>query len=98
MTTTAQDARTQPPLDTLDDYLAWVETLAADGDDLQPLVTMLLTEKFQTQEALEKVRQHQQELREEIEALCAPEQYPVVVTAVHLNGRPSVEVAGHGGR
>ena len=98
MTTTAEDTRAQPKLETLDDYLAWVESLAADGADLQPLVTMLLTEKFETQAALEQVRQDHEALRAEIEALCAPEQYPVVVTAVHLSGRPSVEVAGNGGR
>ena len=36
MTTTAQDKRTQPKLDTLDDYLAWVETLAAVEPKLGP--------------------------------------------------------------
>ena len=98
MSTTAEDTRTTPALQTLADYLAWVETLVDDGADLQPLVNMLLQEKFETQTALEQVRQHHLELREEIETLCAPEQYPVVITAVHLDGRPTVEVAGNGGR
>jgi proteasome-associated ATPase len=99
MSTTAEDTRTTPPsLTTLDEYVAWVETLVADGADLQPLVNMLLQEKFETQAALEQVRLHHEELREEIEALCAPEQYPVVITAIHLDGRPTVEVAGNGGR
>src|SRR4029079_3758204 len=98
MTTTAEQKRTQPKLETLDDYLAWVEARPADGAALQPLVTMLLTEKFETQAALEQVRQHHEVLRAEIEALCAPEQYPVIVTAIHLTGKPSVEVSGNGGR
>jgi proteasome-associated ATPase len=101
MTTTAtgEETRVEPALSTLEDYLSWVETLVADGADLQPLVNMLLQEKFQNQAALEQVRAHQAALRDQIEALCAPEQYPVVVTAVHATGAGrSVEVAGHGGR
>jgi proteasome-associated ATPase len=99
MSTTAEQTRTQPTLETLDDYLAWVETLVADGADLQPLVNMLLQEKFETQAAMEQVRQHHEELRAEIEALCTPEQHPVVITSVHPGGaRPTVEVAGPCGR
>src|ERR1700722_2583213 len=48
--------------------------------------------------ALEKVRSNQETLREHIEILCAPEQYPVVITAVQTAGSLSVEVAGNGGR
>jgi proteasome-associated ATPase len=100
MTTTvmSEETRIEPTLDTLENYLSWVETLVADGADLQPLVTMLLQEKFETQAALEQVRAHQEELRQEMESLCAPEQYPVVITAVHTTGRLTVEVAGYGGR
>src|SRR5215208_7028945 len=97
-TTNGEATRPAPKLQTLADYLAWVEQLDADGADLQPLVNTLLQEKFATQAALEQVRAHHEELRHEIEALCAPEQYPVVITAVHSAGRFSVEVAGHGGR
>jgi proteasome-associated ATPase len=96
MSTTAEEQQTAPAPETLEDYLAWVETLVADGADLQPLVNRLLQEKFETQAALEQVRQHHEVLRGEIEALCSPEQYPVVITAVHLTGRPTVEVAGNG--
>lgn len=98
MTTTAQDTLTRPNLDTLEGYLAWVEQLAEGGADLHALVTSLVTEKFQTQDALEQVRQHQESLRNEIEALCTPEQHPVIITSVHLDGRPTAEVAGPVGR
>jgi len=99
-TVNGEAARAAPvkKLETLEDYLAWVEQLANEGADLQPLVNTLLQEKFETAAALEQVRAHQQALREEIEALCMPEQYPVVITAVHTAARLSVEVAGYGGR
>src|SRR5947209_4793362 len=97
-TTMAEQTRARPALETLDDYLAWVGNLVDEGDDLQPLVNMLLQEKFETMAALEQVREHHQELREYIEALCSPEQHPVVITAVHAAGRLSVEVAGGVGR
>ena len=45
-TTMRQETRVEPALNTLEDYLAWVETLVEDGADLQPLVNMLLQEKF----------------------------------------------------
>jgi proteasome-associated ATPase len=98
MSTTATngEARAEMPLETLEDYLAWVELLANDGEDLQPLVTRLVQEKFATQAALEQVRAHQEELRQELAALCAPEQYPVVITSVQDHGRLTVEVAGCG--
>jgi proteasome-associated ATPase len=100
MTTTAtkQETRVEPDLNTLEGYLSWVERLVDDGTDLQPLVNMLLQEKFETQTALEKVRAHQEMLRGEIETLCMPEQYPVVITSVNGDSQPTVEVAGNGGR
>lgn len=97
-TLNGEQKHAQPALNTQDEYLAWVDQLVDDGADLQPLVTMLVQEKFATQEALETVRLHQQELREEIEALCAPEQYPVVITGIHETGRFTVEVACAGAR
>jgi proteasome-associated ATPase len=86
-----------PPLNTLEEYLAWVERRADEGDDLQPLVQLLLQEKFQMQEALAQVREHQEILREEIEALCTPEQYPAVVTAADPEAA-TAEVACCGAR
>jgi proteasome-associated ATPase len=82
-----------PVLNTLEDYLAWVEKLDDEGVNLLPLVNELLEEKFQTQTALTTVRAHQEELREEIEALCSPEQYPAVITGIHDADRLTVEVA-----
>jgi proteasome-associated ATPase len=83
---------------TLEEYQACVEGLRARGADLGPLVLDLVKEKLQTQAALDEVRQRQEQLREEIEALCAPEQYPAVITGVHANGRMSVEVASGSAR
>jgi proteasome-associated ATPase len=97
-TTTSTETRVEPALTTLEGYLGWVETLVDDGTELGPLVQMLVREKFQMQEALEKVRANQEVLREHVEALCAPEQYPVVLTAVFTEGPAEVEVSGHGGR
>jgi proteasome-associated ATPase len=76
-----------------------VEALGDEGADLQPLVNMLLEEKFELQAALGQVRERQEELRAELAALCAPEQYLAVLTAVYgLDGPlPSVEVAAGGG-
>jgi proteasome-associated ATPase len=86
------------PPQTLEEHVAWVEAMRATGTDLGPLVHNLLKEKFTLQEALAEVRARQEELREEIEALCAPEQYPAVITGVHTNGRTAVEVAAGGAR
>src|SRR5262249_34265886 len=100
MSTTATQARTKPSQpQTLEEHIAWVQKLKAEGADLQPLVNPLLQEKFETQAAWEQIRRHHEALREEIETLCSPEQYPVVITGVHtLDERPTVEVAGNGSR
>src|SRR5688500_17730046 len=90
---TIAEAPVPPQLNTLEDYQAYVDTLVADGTDLQPLVGVLLEEKFKLQGALEQVRAFQEELREEIEALCSPEQYPVVLTGIYEGDRLTVEVA-----
>jgi proteasome-associated ATPase len=86
-------AAPNPPPQTLEEYQAWLEALRTCGADLAPLAHDLIKEKFLMQGALEEVRARQEQLREEIEALCAPEQYPAVITGVHANGRMSVEVA-----
>jgi proteasome-associated ATPase len=98
MSTTTTNNGTTPELKTLDDYRTWVESLADEGVDLQPLVNTLLEEKFALQAALEQVRAVQQRLRAELEALCDPEQYAAVITAVPDNGRLSVDVAAGGTR
>ena len=97
-TATLEQPQAPPRLETLDDYVAWVGQLVDEGDDLQPLVNMLLTEKFETSAAMEQIREHHEEMREYIEILCMPEQHPVVITAVHTSPRLSVEVAGGVGR
>jgi proteasome-associated ATPase len=81
------------PPKTLEEYQAWVESLDDAGADLLPLVHGLLREKFELQASLDEVRLHQEALREEMAALCAPEQYPAVITGVHANSRSAVEVA-----
>src|SRR5579872_5195080 len=78
---------------TLEEQLVWLELLSDEGADLRPLTEGLLREKFQLTAALQEVREHQEELRREIEALCTPEQHPAVITGVHLNGQAAVEVA-----
>jgi proteasome-associated ATPase len=85
-----------PPAETLPEHVAWVRALHAAGRSLLPVAEKLLVEKFTLQEALAQVRAHQEELRTEIEALCAPERYPAVITGVHRNGDLSVEVHGAG--
>lgn len=104
MSTTVSNGKAKTPalmpekLTTLEEHLAWVGTLNEAGVDLQPVIHALLEEKFQTQEVLAQVRAHQEALREEIEALCSPELYPVVVTGVQEGGRLTVEVAAGGGQ
>jgi proteasome-associated ATPase len=82
---------------TLNEHLKWVQKLVAEGQDLQPLVISLFEEKFQLHQVIKEVRAHQEAMREEITALCAPECYPVVITAVPASGE-TVEVATGGGR
>jgi proteasome-associated ATPase len=94
----AAPANGNAPPQTLEEHLARVEAMRAAGIDLGPLLHSLLREKFTLQEALVEVRARQEELRQEIEALCAPEQYPAVITGVHANGRTAVEVASGGAR
>lgn len=81
------------PPKSLEDYQAWIDSLYAAGANMQPLIHGLLKEKFQLQEALDEVRLHQEALREEMAALCAPPQYPAVITGVAVNGQTTVEVA-----
>jgi proteasome-associated ATPase len=82
----------------LDEYLAWVHALAAAGRNLLPVTETVLREKFALQDAVDQLRAHHEALREELEALCAPERYPAVITGVHRNGALSVEVHGAGQR
>ena len=91
------DPTTTPPTK-LDEYLAWVQALAATGRPLLPVAENLVREKFALQQAVDQLRAHHEALREEIESLCAPERYPAVITGVHRNGDLSVEVHGAGQR
>jgi proteasome-associated ATPase len=94
-----QNAKTEAtPSAKLDDYLAWVQALAASRANLLPVAETLLREKFALQEAVTQLRAHHEALREEIDTLCAPERYPAVITGVHRNGDLSVEVQGAGQR
>ena len=52
----------------LDDYLAFVQALAATGRGLLPVTENLLREKFALQEAVDQLRTHHEALREEIES------------------------------
>jgi proteasome-associated ATPase len=93
MALTKNNKHATAPPQTLEEYQAWVESLRARGADLGPLAHDLIKEKFLMQGALAEVRARQEQLRQEIEALCEPEQHPAVITGVHANGRMSVEVA-----
>jgi proteasome-associated ATPase len=101
---TAEAGKPQPApampagLTTLEEHLAWLTMLGATGADLQPVAENLFREKFTLLQALEQVREHQRQLRDEIETLCEPEKYPAVITGVHCNGDTAVEVHGAGMR
>jgi proteasome-associated ATPase len=94
MTATKANHRQAAPLmpDSLEDALALADLLHETGESLQPLVRSLLEEKHRLLEALGEVRERQEQLRGEIEALCAPERYLAVVTAVPDRRTSSVEV------
>jgi proteasome-associated ATPase len=100
MTTTTSNGAVeqQRKLETLEEFLAWVEELDTDGADLRPLCETLVREKFQLAGALAQLREFHEALRAEVEALIAPEQYPVVITAVHDGDALTVEVAAGGSR
>src|SRR5262245_57973073 len=92
-----QAAATPPAgLTTLEQHLAWLQMLAAPGTDIRPVAENLCREKFALLGALEEVREHHKQLRQEIEALCEPERYPAVITDVQRNGETTVEVHGAG--
>ncbi|MBY0528462.1 MAG: AAA family ATPase [Gemmataceae bacterium] len=86
------------PPRTLEEHLAWVASLSAQRVDLRPLAEGLLQENFGLRSALAEVREAQDELREQIDVLTAPEQYPAVITEVHRKGTGAVEVFGGGAR
>src|SRR5688572_18675601 len=81
---------------TLEEHLEWVEELSADGADLVPLAHGLLRGKFQLEAALDEVRNVHTDLREQILALTAPQQYPAVITDTGTRGAGTVEVYGAG--
>src|SRR5262249_56402111 len=85
----------QPPR-TLEEHLSWLDGLHAAGVDLKPVAENLFREKFALQGALDQLRQHQQQLRDEIEALLEPEHYPAVITGIQCNGSLAVEVHAAG--
>jgi proteasome-associated ATPase len=81
---------------TLEEHLAWLKEVRASGADLWPLAEGLLQENYALRAAVDQVQEHQQQLRQEIEALTAPEHYPAVITAVHPNGALTAEVHAAG--
>jgi proteasome-associated ATPase len=93
-TTTIDASKSNGAPKTLEDHLTWVATLNAAGVDLQPLAEGLLREKFALQAAIEQLGQLQSELKEQIETLCTPEQYPAVITAIPGEGRTIEVFAG----
>src|SRR5262245_41741547 len=91
----ANGQQTKPPR-TLEEHLAWLDGIHAAGVDLKPVAENLFREKFALQGALDQVRQHQEQLRHEMEALLEPEHYPAVITGVQCNGSLAVEVHAAG--
>lgn len=96
-TQTRENGRVKPrQLDTLEDYLAWVEELAEQGENLAPLTRGLLEEKFRLEAALDEVREIHVQLREEIAALTSAPLFPVILTDVSTKSSRLVEVFGAG--
>src|SRR5207248_6469258 len=87
----ANGQQPQQPPRTLEEHLAWLDGIHAAGVDLKPVAANLFREKFALHGALEQVREHQQQLRHEIETLLEPEHYPAVITGVECNGSLAVE-------
>src|SRR5260370_31385117 len=79
---------------TLEEFLAWAAGLNARGVDLLPLTQGLLRDKFRLEAALDQVRAMHGELREQLQALTAPQRYPAVITEVHNPTERLVEVYG----
>jgi proteasome-associated ATPase len=96
--TKTEPQQSPPGPRTLEEHLAWVQALQAAGKSLLPITENLFREKFALVQAVEEIRAHQRQLRDEIETLMEPEQYPAVITGIHLNGSAKVEVHGAGMR
>lgn len=67
------------------------------GRQLPAFVDSLMEENQRLKAVLEAVTAKQEELRQKLASLCAPEHYLVVITKVTNNGSLRVEVATHGG-
>ena len=52
----AQNQKTEAPPANLDEYLAWVQSLAASRTNLLPVTENLLREKFALQDAVGQLR------------------------------------------
>ena len=96
-TQTRENGRVKPrQLESLEDYLIWVEELTLQGQNLEPLTRGLLEEKFRLQTALDEVREIHLQLREEIASLTAAPLFPVIITDVSTKTSRFVEVFGAG--
>jgi proteasome-associated ATPase len=76
----------------LEEQLARLATLQEQRIDLLPVATGLLREKHALEQALETVRQCQDELRDKLAALCAPARFPAIITGLGHNSERTVEV------
>jgi proteasome-associated ATPase len=101
MPTTTRTENGRPSVDdraaprTLDEYLQRVTDLSLRGVSLRPLAEGLLREKFALEQDLYEVRQKQNQLRDQIRALTAPQRYPAIITEVNPND-PNIVVFGAG--
>ncbi len=96
-TQTRENGRAKPKQpQTLEEHLAWVDALEAQGQDLGPLAKGLLEEKFRLETALVEVHKLHAQLRDEIAALTEAPLFPVVITDVATKASRRVEVHGGG--
>ncbi len=75
-----------------------IELYYADGnlDGVRAEAVTLVKKLEQTQKHVKKLSAYQEALRAKLEAVMAPEHYPVTITGVERNGSLEVEVAGLG--
>jgi proteasome-associated ATPase len=82
------------PPGTLEDRLTLIDRLGSSSSDVRFLAQELARESDGLHQTLDELREIQSQLKDKLNALCAPEHYPAIITAVRNPAERMVEVFG----